>query len=200
LPEPLPVLSRAIWQGLHAQGLEVVADTIGGVMLGFTPSVFGNYSNLMRAWVERGTDGARTLWDLQALLLQGGAAPSYQTARDRLRPALIAQMRQNPIPTTVWREKAGSPLPGDPSGVNEPEKIVIGLHGVMQDPAADELLMWGGAWRGDPTCPELQTLHACPGYGMSTGVLMGIVAGLLAAGSLKMSPSPTIVYLVAPAA
>ena len=51
LPEPLPRLSRAIWQGLHPQGLKVVADTIGGVMLGFTPSVFGNYSTLMRAWV-----------------------------------------------------------------------------------------------------------------------------------------------------
>ena len=34
--------------GVHA--------TIAGVMLGFTPSVFGNYSALMRAWVDRGTD------------------------------------------------------------------------------------------------------------------------------------------------
>lgn len=196
LPEPLPRLSRAIWQGLHARGLKVVADTIGGVMLGFTPSVFGNYSTLMRAWVDRGTDGARTLWDLQALLLQGGAtpAPGYDAVRQRLRPALIEQMRRCPIPTTVWRERAGTAAPDDPTGVNEPDKIVIGLHGVMQDPAAPELMMWGGAWRGDGRYPALQTLHACPGYGLSTGVLLGLVAGLLLAGSLSLSPSPGIVY------
>ena len=143
-----------------------------------------------------GTDGARTLWDLQALLLQGGsaAAPGYDAVRQRLRPALIEQMRRCPIPTTVWRERAGSDAPDDPTGTNEPGKIVVGLHGVMQDPAAHELMMWGGAWRGDGTYPALQTPHACPGYGLSTGVLLGLVAGLLLAGSLSLSPSPSIVY------
>jgi Dyp-type peroxidase family len=196
LPEPLPRLSRAIWQGLHPQGLKVVADTIGGVMLGFTPSVFGNYSTLMRAWVDRGTDGARTLWDLQALLLQGGAtpAPGYDGVRQRLRPALIEQMRRCPIPTTVWRERAGTDVPDDPTGVHEPGKIVIGLHGVMQDPAAPDLMMWGGAWRGDTAHRALHTVHACPGYGLSTGVLLGLLAGLLLAGSLSVSPSPSIIY------
>lgn len=201
-PAQWPPLTRDIWRGLAAQGLglDVVADTVAGVMLGFTPSVFGNYSNLMRAWVERGHDGACTLWDLQALLLRDGLTPDFDTVRQRLRPRLIEQMRRCPIPTTVWREKAGTPLPADPSAEREPEKIVIGLHGVMQHPDAHELLMWGGAWRGDAAYPEMQALHACPGYGLSTGVLMGLVAGLLLAGSLKMSPSPTIVYLVGPPA
>jgi hypothetical protein len=54
--------------------------------------------------------------------------------------------------------------------------------------------MWGGAWRGGDGPAELKTPHACPGYGLSTGVLMGLVAGLLTAGSLRASPSPTIVY------
>ena len=90
-----------------------VADTIAGVMLGFTPSVFGNYGNLMRAWVERGTDGACTLWDLQARLLQGAAVPDHAAARQHLRPALIAQMRRCPIPTTVWREDPGTPVPAE---------------------------------------------------------------------------------------
>lgn len=199
-PATLPPLTRDIRKGLLAQGhgLDVVADTVAGVMLGFTPSVFGNYANLMRAWVERGTDGARTLWDLQARLLKDGSEPGYDTVRQRLRPLLIEQMRRCPIPTTVWRERSGTEVPADPTGEHEPEKIVIGLHGVMQHPEAPELMMWGGAWRGDPAYPELQTLHACPGYGLSTGVLMGIVAGLVLGGSLKVSPSPTIVYLVGP--
>ncbi|MEN9630215.1 MAG: hypothetical protein RJA10_3443, partial [Pseudomonadota bacterium] len=201
-PAQWPPLTRDIWQGLAGQGLglDAVADTVAGVMLGFTPSVFGNYGNLMRAWVERGHDGACTLWDLQALLLRDGPAPDFDTVRRRLRPRLIEQMRRCPIPTTVWREKAGTPLPDDPSADREPEKVVIGLHGVMQHPDAHELLMWGGAWQGDATYPSMQTVHACPGYGMSTGVLMGLVAGLLLAGSLRMSPSPTIVYLVGPPA
>jgi hypothetical protein len=36
-------------------------------------------------------------------------------------------------------------------------------------------------------------VHACPGYGLSTGVL-GLLAGLLLAGSLSVSPSPSIIY------
>jgi Dyp-type peroxidase family len=198
LPQPLPELSHAIHQGLHAQGLEVVAHTIAGVMLGFTPSVFGNYSLLMRAWIDRDGDpgAAHTLWDLQARLLQHGPAQAadYTTVRQQLRPALIAQMRRDPIPTTVWRECAGTPEPADPTGLQEPEKIVVGLHGAMQHPDAPDLLMWGGAWRGGDGPAELKTPHACPGYGLSTGVLMGLVAGLLTAGSLRASPSPTIVY------
>jgi hypothetical protein len=215
--QPMPPLARAIHDGLKHLGLGVVADTLGGVMLGFTPSVFGNYTNLMRAWIDRDTGDGRhtpTLWDLQARLLQAGAeadaaaeggaegsagtgaAEAYETVRDHLRPPLIAQMRRCPIPTAVWREPAGSPVPADPTGVNEPDKIVIGLHGVMQDPQAPDLMMWGGTWRGDPAYPDLHTLHACPGYGMSTGVLLGIAAGLVLAGSLRVSPSPTIVYVV----
>jgi hypothetical protein len=87
-------------------------------------------------------------------------------------------------------------VPDPATGDNEPAKIVIGLHGVMQDPAAPDLLMWGGAWRGAKGYEDLKTLHACPGYGLSTGVLMGIVSALVLAGSLKVSPSPTILYWV----
>lgn len=205
-PAPLPRLAQAVHQGLGHLGLPVVADTLAGILLGFTPSVFGNYSNLMRAWIDRGTDGARTLWDLQAMLLQAGAPiRGYEAANEVLRPALIAQMRSCPIPTSVWREVAGTPVqdvttgtgvPGDPTGESEPAKIVIGLHGVMQDPDAPELLMWGGAWRGAEGYEDLKTLHACPGHGLSTGVLMGIVSALVLAGSLRVSPSPTIVYWV----
>ena len=196
-PAPLPRLAQAVHQGLGHLGLSVVADTLAGILLGFTPSVFGNYGNLMRAWIDRGTDGARTLWDLQAMLLKADAPTrGYQAAKEVLRPALIAQMRQCPIPTSVWREVAGTPVPADPTGPNEPAKIVIGLHGVMQDPDAPELLMWGGAWRGAEGYDDLKTLHACPGYGLSTGVLMGIVSALVLAGTLRVSPSPTIVYWV----
>jgi Dyp-type peroxidase family len=194
-PAPLPRLAQAVHQGLGHLGLPVVADTLAGILLGFTPSVFGNYSNLMRAWIDRGSDGARTLWDLQAMLLHADAPTrGYEAAREVLRPALIAQMRQCPIPTSVWREVASTPVPADATGANEPAKIVIGLHGVMQDPAAHELLMWGGAWRGTQGYEDLKALHACPGYGLSTGVLMGIVSALVLAGSLRVSPSPTIVY------
>lgn len=50
------------------------------------------------------------------------------------------------------------------------------VHGVMQDPDAPELLMGGGAWPGAEGYDDPKTPHACPGHGLSTGVLMGIVS------------------------
>jgi len=198
------MLAKDIERRLKGETPEVVAQTIAGVMLGFAPSTHGNFVNLLRAWSERTADV--TLWDLQTALLE--AKPSietgkgYEAVRDTLRAPLIAQMRMEPIPATVWREKTGSTKPDDKKP--EPEKIVIGLHGVMQHEGMHEMVMWGGVLGGfvpPDTMPDLpgdidlRTVHACPGYGMATGVLLGIFSSVLLAGTLLSTPSPLILKI-----
>jgi Dyp-type peroxidase family len=193
----LPDLSAAIFKGVGERGLDVVAQNIAGVMLGFGPSVHGNYVNLMRAWVEHRQPDTDSIWDLQIALLDRydatDAETKYISTRDALRPRLMKQMRREPVPAMVWREKPsnGSTRPVT-RGEGEPEKIVIGLHGVMQDPNAAEELMFGGSRTPGP----LKTQHACPGHGMATGVLLGIVSSILLAGTLRATPSPTLLNVV----
>ena len=47
---------------------------------------------------------------------------------------------------------------------------------------------------GPAGAPE--TTHGCPGYQMAIGVLMGMSAAIMASGTLRPSPSSTILYVV----
>jgi hypothetical protein len=53
--------------------------------------------------------------------------------------------------------------------------------------------MFGGS--RDPS-DEGHTVHAFPGHGMAIGALMGVISALLLAGTLRRSPSSSILTLV----
>jgi hypothetical protein len=153
-----------------------------------------NFLRVMKAWVENhpttpSSTPKVSLWDLQAdLLAEGssGTAPS-----EMLRKALLAQMRAYPAPELVWREPPGS------TGEHA-HKTVIGLAAAMQDPEAHDLLMFGGSRASDdPALAALHTPHACPGYGMAMGVMLGMATAiLLTKGTLRPTASPTILSIV----
>ncbi|MBI5722082.1 MAG: Dyp-type peroxidase [Burkholderiales bacterium] len=165
--------------------------TIGGTMLGFGPSTHQHFVQVVRDWIEPSRSGGTTLWDLQALLLAEGAtvAPTLAAAQKVLRAPLVAQMRREPVPGVIWREKPGTTkAPEAP----EPPKLMLGLHGLMDDADA-EALMFGGTL--DPSDKKLFGVHACPGHGMAIGVLLGVLSALLTMGTLKRTPSSTIVMI-----
>ena len=144
-----------------------------------------------------------SVWNLQTELIAAGAkldvtpdvtlpkvtVQDFGKCFEVLRPQLIAQMRKAPIPEMIWRRR-------NERGASD---VVLGLAGVMQEePKADERLMFGGARTAkDAKTPDpLKTAHACPGYAMATGVMLGMIATLLLRGSLRPTASPTIVTLV----
>jgi hypothetical protein len=45
-----------------------------------------------------------------------------------------------------------------------------------------------GGMRSDPGHPQ----HACPGYAMAMGVLVGMLAGLMATPGLRPNPAPLV--------
>ncbi len=197
-PGDLVDLSKKIYDKLvktTPTGLDCteVIDTIGGVMVGFGPSVHLHYVNVMREWVEVDEPDTPSIWDLQTRLLAEDTSPStslkYEQVRNALRAPLIKQMCREPVPSVIWRETPGpEPVPPDV----EPAKTVVGLHGMMADADA-EALMFGGSRN---TKSPLHTIHACPGHGMATGVLLGIISTLLLSGTLRRTPSTTILTLV----
>jgi hypothetical protein len=185
---------------------ELLASTLAGVMLGFAPTVQGNFYSVMRAWIA-----SRKLWDLQTALPlpagSGAVALPYRRAASLLKEHLLAQMRAAPLPNVLWRTQVVDGGEKGGAAAGETATVVLGLGSAVRDTLgagaspsaatrrrreaeANELL-FGGARKGSGKTP-----HACPGREMAIGVLLGLVGGLLEAGSLRPSASPTTLLLV----
>jgi Dyp-type peroxidase family len=197
-------LSRAIESLLRPQEKaddDLVARTIAGVMLGFPPTVHGNFIRVMRAWLQTAANPSppepvTSVWKLQAeLSAREATRDDYDKVSEVLRRQLLAQMRMSPVPEMIWREE---PKAAAARSKTEPPKVVLGLAAAMQDPDADERLMFGGARTAKGACERdpLETVHACPGYEMAIGVLLGMITTLLLAGTLRPTASPTIVSVL----
>lgn len=181
----LPPLARAIF-GLVPDD-DRLASTLIGVMMGFLPTVDGNFRLALLQWLADGS-----LWRLQESLRVAAGASAYEKAVGALLVPLKNAMQRRPVPDIVWRT---AKLKHDlgPVAVQRGEKIAIGIVSATQhsleEGRADVMPVFGGARVKDgPT-------HACPGYAAGMGVLLGMVSGLLEAGRLKPAPLPLTVYL-----
>jgi hypothetical protein len=170
---------------------DLAARTIAGVMLGFPATVLGNLVTVLVKWV-----GTLKLWDLQQDMPVLSPPTHDQPATRLLRDAFLATMREAPVPYVVWRTDLGDMKDGPPDTAEamdaylEAHRVVVGLGSAMDD-GGDSMLMFGGA-RQDG---ELKTVHACPGYAMAMGVMVGCVAALLTAGTLGRTPDPRVLRL-----
>lgn len=170
--------------GVEAGGGDArrVAETITGTMLGFPPTTYGNLRNVAATWLQTGE-----LWRLQNDLLKSYAEKPDQKPLARatsvLREPLLAAMLQRPVPDMLWRTARRDHRLG-PVAVREGDRVVIGIISATQQIATptspDHYVMFGGdaAAAGHP-------LHACPGYEMAMGTLLGVFHALLEAGALR---------------
>lgn len=178
---PLGTLAAKVQQGLVdamqvAPDDDLVARNIAGLLLGFPPTVHGNFLRTMETWID-----GKGLWAAQQRLAeQAGASDDFARAEAALRPLLFETLRQRPVPEMLWRTR--------PDG----GKVVLGIASVLTDPDVPDEMMFGGSC--DAASP-VHTPHACPGYGMGTGVLLALVAGLLDAGTLRPTGSPVLLML-----
>jgi hypothetical protein len=169
----------------------VITDTVAGMLLGFPPTVHGNFLQTLRQWIDGGA-----LWQQQQALaempLTAGASPAYERARDALRRGLLDTMQQRPVPEMLWR----CPVE-DGKVVHDPaRRIVLGVRSALADlpgPRCDyDELAFGGSL--DPDSP-IHGRHACPGYGMGVGVLLALLSALFDAGTLRPTGSPVLLML-----
>lgn len=184
-------LTQQIVSRLHEAGVaqEGVVNSIGGMLLGFPPTVHGNFLRTLRHWIEGGT-----LWQHQQALAEAppGAPTAYARARDALRRPLLDAMQDHPVPEMLWRcpVRRGVPV-RDPA-----RRVVLGVRSALADlpgpRAAYDELVFGGS--RDP-CSPIHGRHACPGYGMGVGVLLALLAGLFDAGTLRPTGSPVLLML-----
>jgi Dyp-type peroxidase family len=184
---PLGTLAVAIQKGLGGSTVahDVLAPNLAGILLGFPPTVQGNFIKTMDSWIESGV-----LWELQQSLFdqvpQGPA--SHAQAAQALRKHLLQTMRRRPVPEMLWRSPVQAGKVNDDPG----QRWVLGIASALTDAAAPDELIFG---RNRPGAAADQTAHGCPGMAMAMGVLLAMVAGLLQAGTLKPTGSPTLLML-----
>ncbi|HWI09924.1 MAG TPA: hypothetical protein VNU48_01190 [Burkholderiaceae bacterium] len=175
-----------------AHGADLLAREVAGLLLGFAPTVHGNFLTVMRNWIESGH-----LWVLQqdfAERIQAGATPLAAARAVLMRPMLDA-MQHEPVPPMVWRRPVvnGAPDPAKPP-------VVLGLASAIEslDPVRDQArrdaLLFGGDYFADKASGHWG-LHACPGSKMGVGVMLAMAAELLDAGTLRPTGSPVLLML-----
>ena len=165
--------------------------TIGGAMLGFAPTTYGNLHNIATAWLHPGvlSELQTTLLDKRRSAGQGGAPLGssdvpfgYPVANEALRTSMLRAMLQAPVPDMLWREAKRDHTLG-PLAIREGERIIVGIISASQcvaDPlSAGHYVNFGGDFA------SAETLHACPGYAMAMGTLLGTFSAVLGAGALR---------------
>ncbi|SEA90194.1 Dyp-type peroxidase [Variovorax sp. YR216] len=196
--KPLGKLARSIVDGLQKveaikpeERQKVIARSISGVLLGFPPTVYGNYLRTMETWTRE-----KSLWEYQQRLadLKTTVSDPYERARRALRGGVMSTMRKRPVPEQLWRCPVvnGQVVGARDGEPGEDQRVVLGIASALTDAAAPDEMMFGGS--RDPSS-SVATEHACPGYGMGVGVMLGLIAGLFEAGTLRPTGSPVLLML-----
>lgn len=181
----LTALVEGIKSTKALQGNEdLQAKTVAGIMLGFPPTVLGNLVTVLILWIR-----SNKLWELQADVPVAGIV-DYQRAYDLLREPFLETMRQAPVPFAIWRTAMKDGAFGNASS-KAGDTVVVGLGSALAD-GGDSMLMFGGERDGKS---PYHTPHACPGYAMAVGVMLGCVTALLTAGELRRTADPRVLTL-----
>lgn len=174
-----------------AHGADLLEREVAGLLLGFAPTVHGNFLTVMKNWIDSGQ-----LWVLQqdfAERIQAGDTPLL-AARAVLRRPMLDTMQHEPVPPMVWRRPV---VNGKPDLAAAP--VVLGLASAIEslDPVRDEArrdaLLFGGDYFAQDS--DRWGLHACPGSKMGVGVMLAMAASLLHAGTLRPTGSPVLLML-----
>jgi cytochrome P450 len=99
-------------------------------------------------------------------------------------------MSQAPVPYMDWRTAAADGTIGA-CPVKKGDTVIVGLGSSVKVSNASKMLIFGG----ERTGPD-RTIHACPGYGMAVGVMLGCITALLTAGALRPTPDPRVLVLI----
>ncbi|HEY0955086.1 MAG TPA: Dyp-type peroxidase [Roseateles sp.] len=169
---------------------DLPARTLAGIMLGFPPTTHANLVTVLAAWTQ-----TRKLWELQPQWNAvppetQNAPPPYAEAVACLRPALVATLNQRPTPFQVWRKARVAHKLGQVD-VEPGRVVVVGLGSATQQDPLRHHVAFGGD-RADPNGPPP---HACSGYGMGMGVMLGVIAAVLDAGVLRFTGAQTVVAM-----
>jgi hypothetical protein len=156
--------------------LDFAASTMVGIIMGYTPTIYGSVLNVLTEWSNSGTlFQKRNEW-------KAGAAMDLDAAELLMRDALEQALQMRPMPQITWRTArtkmrlgAGGShaidiYPGDKIVL----PIVSGTQEALSEGREDGRIMFGGV-REEKDAPT----HACPGFNQGIAAALGCLAALV---------------------
>jgi hypothetical protein len=174
-------LSKALFETMDHDPDALTSNLIG-LLEGFLPTVFGNFLKVAHLWISD-----EKLWRLQQDLCSRPDA-DYHHARHVLERPLHKAMMERPIPDLLYRTATRDAELGG-LRIRAGERVVVSLAAatgeMLGENRIDVAPVFGGM-RSEVPHPT----HACPGYEMAMGVLLGMFAAVLQAGTLSPASYP----------
>jgi len=163
------------------------ADVLLGALLGFMPTVQGNFLETGRDWLRSGD-----FWNVQNLYLdrrkRGEAA--WCAAKAVLLPRLSRAMAIRPVPSLIHRTARRPVRLGDVF-IEEGQSVVVGLvSATAENDFTDIDYVFGGTW--DLDGGGKKAIHRCPARELGIGTLLGMFAGLFEAGGYLRGTSSSM--------
>lgn len=174
---PQGALSRAFFEIFpnSPDDDDLLARVIIGAMMGMLPTVNGNLTATVKAWQK-----TATFMVLQAKLKSSSQTDEFLRAHEVIEPPLQETMQMMPVPDAVWRTAVKEHTLGskNPVQVHPGDKIYVSIIQAMQEDLragiTDVCPVFGGNRSVKP-----HPTHACPGFEMAMGVLLGIIYGVV---------------------
>jgi hypothetical protein len=174
---PQGALSRAFFEIFpNSPGDDdLLARVIIGAMMGMLPTVIGNLTGTVKAWQK-----TQTFLVLQAKLKNSAQADDYSRAQEVILQPMQETMQMAPTPDAVWRTAVKEHTLGskNPVQVHPGDKIFVNIFQATQEDlragVTDVCPIFGGNRSASP-----HPTHACPGFEMAMGVLLGVIYGVV---------------------
>ena len=187
--------------------VDLLTRNVIGAMTGMLPPTDGNLRGALHGWLKD-----KSLWRVQHGLATAPGETPYERAWNGLLEPLKAAMQKRPSPDIVWRtanatHKIGED--GERTKVRKGEKLFVGIvSATMQDlekeTAGVEPIYGGNPGHqeakgdvypvfGGDRAAQPHPIHACPGYRMAMGTMMGILFALFEKGRIEALAAPLMV-------
>jgi hypothetical protein len=154
---------------------DLLARTIIGVMMGALPTINGNLVTIVRTWQQ-----AATLMVLQAKLKRSTESDEFVRAHEVIEQPMQETMQMTPTPDALWRMAVKDHTLGTthPVQVRAGDKIYLSIVRATQEDLRNGITDVRPLFGGNRSLSPHPT-HACPGFEMGFGILLGIVYGVV---------------------
>jgi hypothetical protein len=154
---------------------DLLARVIIGAMMGMLPTVNGNLTGTVKGWQR-----SATFFALQGKLKTSTQTDDFARAQEVIEQPMQEAMQMAPTPDAVWRTAIKEHTLGtsNPVQVHPGDKIYVNIlqatQGDLRSGVTDVCPVFGGNRRASP-----HPTHACPGFEMAMGVLLGTIYGVV---------------------
>jgi hypothetical protein len=171
---PVGSITKALFEEFpNPEDNDLLARTIVGVMMGALPTINGNLIAIVKTWQK-----TSTALVLQAKLKSSTQPDEFAKAHEVIEQPMQETMQMQPTPDALWRMAVKDHVLGtkNPVQVRAGDKIYLSVIKATQEDLRNGITDVRPLFGGNRSITPHPT-HACPGFEMGFGILLGVVYG-----------------------